>query len=336
MADTSAEFLRRLDELSPGLSREFLRSIRSITNDAILSDVQLAVDRGDVDAVVRLLGLEPAALSPLSQALRAVQAQGALFQIAALPRRPRGTAAVRFDGRALQAEAWLRENSSRLITEILDDQREVVRQTLEEGLQRGRSPRSTALDLIGRRSGGTTRSGGVLGLTSQEAGYVARARRELEELNDSYLGRKLRDRRYDARFTRALESGRRLSRAEVEQMVSRYAQRLLRQRAERIARTETLAALNAGRLEQVRQMIERGDVPRESVSLVWDAVGDSRTRPHHMVMDGQTVGYGQPFTAPDGSQLLHPGDASLGAPARMVVNCRCSLRVRVDWLSMAV
>lgn len=336
MADTRDAFLRRLDELSPGLRREFLKAVRDITNQAILLDVQRAIELGKVDEVVRLLGLEPAALAPLDQALRALQAQGAVFQIAALPRRPRGTTQPRFDSRALEAEEWLREHSSKLITEILVDQREVVRAALEDGLSRGRSPRSTALDLIGRKSGGSVRSGGVIGLTSQQAGFVSRARRELESLDDHYFTRKLRDKRYDTRMRKALRSGNRLSRPEIEQMVSRYAQRLLRRRAETISRTETLAALNAGRLEQVRQMVERGDISRESVSLVWDAVGDSRTRRDHMVMESQTVPLGQPFTGPDGSQLMFPGDNSLGAPADMIVNCRCTLRVKVDWLSMAV
>jgi len=46
-------------------------------------------------------------------------------------------------------------------------------------------------------------------------------------------------------------------------------------------------------------------------------------------MMGLKVEYMQPFTDPvNGDRLLFPGDVSLGATAKSVVNCRCTIAAR--------
>jgi len=46
----------------------------------------------------------------------------------------------------------------------------------------------------------------------------------------------------------------------------------------------------------------------------------------HWDLNGMQVAENEPFTDPrNGSQLMYPGDSSLGAPAASVCNCRCQL-----------
>lgn len=85
--------------------------------------------------------------------------------------------------------------------------------------------------------------------------------------------------------------------------------------AERIARTETLRAVNSASLA----LVHATDAAKFKV---WMATMDKRTRPHHRDANGQTVGVKESFSV-GGSRLQYPGDPS--APADEVILCRCAL-----------
>jgi hypothetical protein len=84
-----------------------------------------------------------------------------------------------------------------------------------------------------------------------------------------------------------------------------------------IARTECVAASNAGSHFSAEQT-------GLSYDRVWLSSRDDRVRDDHTDMDGQAVAKDEPFTAPDGSKLMFPGDTSLGASAAQTIECRCS------------
>lgn len=195
----------------------------------------------------------------------------------------------------------------------------------------GRNPRSVALELVGRIVDGK-RQGGIVGLTSQQAGYVLNARRQLEELDAGYFTRALRDRRFDKLVKRAIDDEKPLSRADIDRITGRYADRLLNHRGEVIARTEMIAALHAGQYEGMRQLIDTGKVRADQVTKVWSATPDGRTRDTHLAMNGQAVKFNQPFTSPSGAQLRYPHDESLGAPSDEIIQCRCHQLIKVRWL----
>ena len=91
-------------------------------------------------------------------------------------------------------------------------------------------------------------------------------------------------------------------------------------RAWTVARTETIAAVNAGVFRAAELEAEqRGD---PAPFKVWISTEDSRTRPTHAVADQQRTLLRSPFTV-GGAQLLFPGDPR--GPAAEVINCRCSL-----------
>lgn len=61
----------------------------------------------------------------------------------------------------------------------------------------------------------------------------------------------------------------------------------------------------------------------------WISTRDSRVRPTHKSADGQVVKMSEPFKV-SGSELMHPGDSSLGAAAEVVTGCRCFVRYDLD------
>ena len=125
-----------------------------------------------------------------------------------------------------------------------------------------------------------------------------------------------------------------MAQADIDRMAQQYSNKLLRQRGETIARTETLKALNAGRQEALDQLIENpnNDVRAEDVVRAWDSTGDARTRETHAAADGQVVPQGGAFTV-GGYSMMYPGDTSLGAPAGETINCRCYMEPRVDFFA---
>ncbi|HEY7885569.1 MAG TPA: phage minor head protein, partial [Cellvibrionaceae bacterium] len=196
----------------------------------------------------------------------------------------------------------------------------------------GRNPRTTALDLVGRIDPlNRQRTGGYIGMTSNQAQWVENARSELESLNPNYLTRQLRDKRFDSAVRKAIESGEPLKADQIDRAITQMQSRTLKYRGDVIARTESINALRAGQHESFAQAINNGEVDVGDAKRTWDATGGPRTRDAHMAMEGQERDWGVPFDGPDGSQLLFPGDSSLGAPAAMTIQCRCRERTEIDY-----
>lgn len=204
----------------------------------------------------------------------------------------------------------------------------------------GQNPRATALDITGRINRATgRREGGIIGLSSTQTDAAIRARSELlsgdaAQLRN-YLTRARRDKRFDSLVLRALKSGKPIARADVDRITGRYKDRLLALRGEMIARTETLAGLNAGKEEGIRQLIDSGKVPRSAVKKRWRSTGDGRTRDSHLVLNDVEVGIDQPFVSPlTGAELMFPHDKSRGAPASEIIGCRCYYEIKIDYIGM--
>ncbi|MBV6657197.1 MAG: head morphogenesis protein [Devosiaceae bacterium] len=309
MRDTHVRFNALLNRLRPKLRTAFLAAVQDIANSTDLAQLVTALERGDVDGALRVLQIGPEFYRPLENALVEVYGSGGNYAVESLPKRNPETGqrlVIRFGLQNPRAQRWLSEESSRLITEIVQSQRAAARETLRAGLARGRAPRATALDLVGRVSKTTRRrTGGTIGLTERDAQTVLRYRSQLEA------------------------EGRPAD--QVDRMVTKRENRLLRQRGERIARTETMAALNAGRMEAMRQAVDDGKLRADAITKRWRATKDSRVRDAHVLLDGQSVGFDEPFRSITGALLQHPGDTSMGASGRDIINCRCTFRFVVNY-----
>ena len=198
----------------------------------------------------------------------------------------------------------------------------------------GRAPGAVALEIVGRIDRTTgRRAGGIVGLTSQQSGYVLNMRAELSDPGAmaNYFTRQRRDKRFDGLVRAAMESGKPVSKADIDRIAGRYADRLLKLRGDTIARTESITALRAGQHEGYVQLVESGKVRADQVIRKWSSAKDIRTRHDHLAMDGTTIrGMFAQFTAPDGSLMDYPGDTSHGASARETINCRCTCVYSVD------
>ena len=98
--------------------------------------------------------------------------------------------------------------------------------------------------------------------------------------------------------------------AEVTKMSEQYRERLLTQRATRIARTETLAAANAGRMLSWAEADAQGLLPADSMKR-WKTATDERTCPVCQPLHNIAVPWQGIFTTGDMMPPAHP-------------NCRCT------------
>jgi hypothetical protein len=310
---------RALAKHDRAIQRAFETAISERRESINLQALAQAIESRDFNRAIEIAGMTRADMFPFDQSLRDAFVDGGRTISAAAPA---FAARVALDGNAPRAVQWAQQHVGGLVSEIVEEQRNAIRQIISEQVNVGRGPRQTAVAVRNQ-----------IGLTSQQAGYVSNARRQLEELDKGYFTRELRDRRFDGIVRKAIADGRPLSQTDIDRITGRYSERLLKHRAEVIARTESITALRAGRQEGIQQAIEQGAINADSVVKIWDSTLDSRTRPDHAAAHKQEVkGANGVFVLADGSRLLYPGDTSLGANAGQTINCRCYAEHRVDWL----
>lgn len=220
----------------------------------------------------------------------------------------------------------MRENQLRLVREISDQQRRAINEAMQQGVAKGANPIEQARAFKDS-----------LGLTQRQVQAVENYRRLLKENNPESLQRMLRDRRFDPATRAALKSGKPLNQRQIDTMVGRYRERMLKKRSETIARTEGMRAVNGGVHSMYRQAVADGKMGADDVMREWNTAGDERVRTFestsgetsHASMHGQIVrGLETPFVSGGGNALLYPGDPS--APGVDTINCRCAVGVRLN------
>lgn len=330
-----------LADQEPRIRAAFWQAVYDARSTVRIEDVVAALERGDINAAAELLQIDRVLLAPLDQAIQASYiAGGNVAMDAIVATAPRALRLVmRFDAGHPQAAQWLRTSSSSLVTEIVADQREGVREALRVGMEAGRHPRSVALEIVGRMDRVTKRrTGGLLGLTSQQMAWVRNARAELlsgdPALMRQYLVRKQRNKISDRTVLKAIREGRALTEAEVAKITARYSDKLLAYRGTVIARTEALTAFRAAQWDSIRQLVDSGKVRADQVTKVWSATLDGRTRDAHVALHNHKAGMDEAFISPlSGARMLYPGDTSMGAPGSETVQCRCMMQPRIDWIA---
>ncbi len=327
--NSKKEYLRELDRLTPTVRKAYLSWVADRVNSARVSTVETLVSIGNVEGILTELGIGEATLSEVTESVREGFKSGGRFEAPA--------AQVTFDIRNTRAENWIATQSSELVTRTVESQRDAIRRVLNTGMGRGTSPYTTALDIVGRRTAGAKRTGGIVGLNGPQSQWVSNARAELRSGDPAamrnYLTRTRRIKTFDPTVRKAIAAGKPLTAKQVNTITGRYADSLLKLRGETIARTESIAALNAGRYESWEQAIDEGKIHKDFVTSTWSATGDAKTRQSHSAMNRQRQPHGEPFRSPTGALLRYPGDTGLGAGAADVVNCRCFLQRRGDFIA---
>ena len=196
----------------------------------------------------------------------------------------------------------LAEVQGRVFTRMSRGTQEVFRQHLARGLKEGRGLGSIA------RS-----ARGVIGLAPNQERAVANFERMLRKGDHEVLGRKLRDRRFDNTLKRALgKDGTGLSEKQVQSMTGAYRRRMLQYNADLQTRSAALEAVRRGQRLSWEDAIDRGLIKRDECWRRRNTVGDSRVRPAHDAMNGET----RPLDEPYSNGELVVGDTEY--------NCRCT------------
>lgn len=327
------------------LRRIFEREIQDIRDAAKIAELQRLIERQDIDGIIKLLGINRAALSDLEQAIADAFKTGGVFaagDLSPVPVPNVGDVLFKFDLNTQASVNWIRRNAAELVVEVVEQQKEMIRDVVSRSTGAGINPRRQALDLVGRVNKQTgKRTGGFIGLTTRQAESVLNARDELENLDAEYFSRKLRDKRFDATVRRAIQNNEPLTQQQIDAATASLQNRTLKHRGDMIARTEAINGLRAGEEMAIAQAVELGEVDPGDVSKEWDSSGDSRVRVDHVLLDGQKQNLLTPFTVPvggdyEGQQLMYPGDNSMGAGGGMTIACRCRAVYRVDFIGGAV
>lgn len=321
------------EKWTPELRKAFLDAVYEIRGRVNVDLIARLLKDGQIDQAVRAVGLDPLDFRALDQALTGTfNMGGSLFgdTIPAIRNAAGAVIKFQFDVRNLRAEQWTREKSSTLITEIINDQKVAIRNHLVAGLEAGKNPRTTALELVGRRNPTTgTRDGGVIGLTSGQEGWQRRYSDELASSNPAdlkaALGRGLRDKRFDGAINKAIRTGEPIPAETQAKMRLAYRNKSLKYRADVISRNETIRALGASQHEAYSQAIDKGIVKAETITRFWVTAGDERVRHTHRLIPGMNkdgVGWQEAFKTPTGP--------TMHAPHSVDVMCRCRERIEID------
>jgi len=338
MATEARALAELIAKLEPALRDAFRAAMQDLRDGIDRQGLIAALSRGDVDAAIRALNIEPAVFNTYLTAHISGFAQAGQLFASMIPTASALASTFRFDMANPRADRRIRELAGDRIAGYTQEQTEIARRVISEGYSRGDGPQNIAVEIAGRIDRVTwRRQGGIVGLSDPQAGYVQSMRERLlsgdpRQMRKVLAGMTLRDKRFDTAIVKAIEEGRPVPRAVVEKMTARYADRLLRRRAEDIARTETAQGVMGARAESYRQAIDKEGLAADAITKVWvhSGAGDDDARLQHMLMNGEkVVGLETPFRLPDGTLMQHAHDPSGGA--RHNINCRCDTRFEIDF-----
>jgi hypothetical protein len=322
---------RRAATLQPELARRLFQAYEAIRQALTEAELVDAIERGYVEQLLANDVLDPA-LSPLRSTLQDAVVDAARRSALDLPRGVRSPSFDVLNPRVIEAA---RDLSSRVVSDMRTDVRDMVRVVVTQGIADGQNPRETAR-FVKR----------YVGLSARYARAVETFRLELEIGDPSALNRVLgrgvirqpdgseitrrahADQQgllsQDIRTLRRKLGQERLTPKQIERMTTAYQRRLLAVNAEAVTRTMALDAMRAGQRGSWEDAIAQGAVDRSTLRRTWVAVDDERTRPEHAALDGTEVLFDLPY--PNGEMV--PGESTYG--------CRCIERITIAREAQAV
>lgn len=336
------ELIRRINEMADKmdakLAKQFLASVKELKGNVDWKQVETLLTNGDYNAILAIFspGLIDASFTPFSVGITEAFITGGSFMARATPAfRSTATGSVvnvAFDVVNPELSNVLHSYKMGLIREISDSTLLVIQDELRDAITSGTNPIDSARRI--RES---------LGLTQHQRNVVERFRAELEKIGTkgdqtsrmalrNILQRKLRDKRFDAGIVQAARNNMMLPSDQINKIVNRYQERMLKRRAETVARTESIRALNMSNQALWEQQVTDGKVEPERIERLWIVTRDGHARDAHVYLGdryGKTpkgVGLKEPFQSPLGA-IQYPGDPN--ARAGNTINCRCTLFVRI-------
>lgn len=320
-SDAVAVFLRAAEGMDPKIARAFIQAIETIRLRIPAEQIALLLERRDYTS------LENAFSSQFTSTEWQAYGQAIEQAVIAGTRATSDTQGVvngaqeDFEirvGLNPRLEQFAVTMTSTRIREIDQTTRDTIRQVIQSGTTAGDDPFAIA-----------RRIRGSIGLTQRQEAAVNNYERMLRALDPEVLDRKLRDRRSDASVARAINNDKALTDAQVRSLVDRYRDRYIKYRANVIARTESIRAVQGAQWELFQDMINKGQIDARQVRRTWIHTGDAHVRNAHLQipsMNPRGVGQAETFSSPLGP-ILYPGDPS--ALAANTIQCRCAVFARI-------
>ena len=316
----------------------FINAVFEVRNTVNIKQLEDMIKQGRVEAAIQTLNIDERLINDVVDEVKlAYQVQGAnLVKEVKIPEDIKEARWEKLRAPLPQqiAEQWARDESSKLIVEVVNPQRQLARSVIEQGLINRVHPRQVALQIVGKWNNKLKRREfGFIGLTNNQQRWVDNVARELasgskEDLR-RYLSRKLRDKRFDRTVTKAIREGTPIPADKIQAMTDHYKGRALKYRGNNIGRTESLRGMNYGRQSALENWVETGGVKdRDNIQREWRTAQDSRVRDDHRDIFGQRRGLNEPFDV-GGFAGMQPGDENL--PAAQSINCRCWVMEVIDW-----
>lgn len=275
------------DDLAPEVRETFLDAVEDVRGQVDMEALENAIRAGNTQAAMDALGAERLldALGAQGEALRGPIRDAFLRTAQASAEQLSGFLEVEVGFRVENPRvvAWINRHAAELVQGVTEESQAAIQQAVSRVFEEGRNTFETS-----RAIAETLRD--TIGLTGRMEQAVRNFEAELIEAG--------------------LEGG------ELEAAVQRYREAKLGQRAERIARNETIQAANQGQLESWRQARDEGVLDTERTQKAWITTPDERRCPVCAPMEGQTRPMGEDFESPyDGSTAEVPP---------IHVQCRCA------------
>lgn len=320
-SDAVAVFLRAAEGMDPKIASAFIQAMETIRLRIPAEQIALLIERRDFVTLENAFAghFTSTEWQPYGRAIEKAVLAGtkATSETQGVVNGAQEDFEIRV-GLNPRLEQFAQTMTSTRIREIDQTTRDTIRQVLQSGLTAGDDPFEIA-----------RRIRGSIGLTKSQEAAVNNYERMLRALDPNALERKLRDRRSDASVARAIMNDKTLTDAQVRSLVDRYRDRYVKYRANVIARTESIRAVQGAQWELFQDMINRGQIDARQVRRTWIHTGDAHVRNAHLQipsMNPRGVGQNETFSSPLGP-ILYPGDPS--ALAANTIQCRCAVFARI-------
>jgi SPP1 gp7 family putative phage head morphogenesis protein len=259
---------RIAERLAPQLRAAFLGAVEAMRSEIDTAALATALAAGQTTLAETLAHLDVLGerLNGSVPILREGFLRGG--QVAHADLKARGLT-LRFDLINPHAAAWAAAHGADLVTQVTEATRAGLRTLIETAVREGASPYETAKQIRDQ-----------VGLLDRQQAAVDAKRAALEAAG--------------------------VTGDTLEARVGRYAAAQLRQRAEVIARTETLTATNQGQQALWREAVGQGLLDRETTQRVWIATPDDRLDPECEALDGEAVGLDEAFSGGVMAPPAHP------------------------------
>jgi uncharacterized protein with gpF-like domain len=271
------------DAANPEITKAFLRAVMDARNGFNRARLEKLLRMMDVEGAMNELNWDLIAKTELQPAvastLRDVLDSAATF--APLP----VVSEMAWDILNPLALAWIRDESSRLITNISQETKQAIRETIARGFQEGYGIEKMAdpiRDILDKAKQN-------FGLNSRQAAAFDRYRNDL-------IKRGLPDNK-------------------IASLMETYHRRLIKERAELIARTETIKAANEGYRQKIEQAVSEDLIDPLVWEMRWIVTQDEKKCEKCQSMRGKR----RPISGVYGEGEYAGTDGPPGHP-----NCRCA------------